>query len=69
MEQERYCFAYIAYEGIYCYLLTILDAYTKKVLPYVISDSLEVDFVLETVNKLVKEHGIEMSTETLLHSD
>ena len=30
---------------------------------------LEVDFVLETVKKLIKNHGIEMPKETLIHSD
>lgn len=60
---------YIPYNGTFCYLSTILDAYTKQILSYILSDSLEVDFVLETVNKLVKSHGIELSTETLIHSD
>lgn len=60
---------YIPYNGTFCYLSTILDAYTKQILSYVLSDSLEVDFVLETVNKLVKNHGIELSKETLIHSD
>ena len=60
---------YIPYNGTFCYLSTILDAYTKQVLSYVLSDSLEVDFVLETVNKLVKDHGIELGRETLIHSD
>lgn len=60
---------YIPYNGTFCYLSTILDAYTKQILSYVLSDSLEVDFVLETVEKLVKAHGIELSTETLIHSD
>ena len=60
---------YITYNGTFCYLSTILDAYTKQILSYVLSDSLEVDFVLETVNKLVKSYGIELSTETLIHSD
>lgn len=60
---------YIPYNGTFCYLSTILDAYTKQILSYVLSDSLEVDFVLETVNKLVKSCGIELSTETLIHSD
>lgn len=60
---------YIPYNGTFCYLSTILDAYTKQILSYVLSDSLEVDFVLETVNKLVENYGIELSTETLIHSD
>ena len=60
---------YIPYNGTFAYLSTILDAYTKQILSYVLSDSLEVEFVLETVQKLIKEHGIELSKETLIHSD
>lgn len=60
---------YIPYNGKFCYLSTILDAYTKQILSYVLSDSLELDFVLETVDKLVKNHRVELSTETLIHSD
>ena len=33
------------------------------------SESLEVDFVLETVNLLVKNHGVSLNRETLIHSD
>ena len=60
---------YIPYNGTFAYLSTILDAYTRQVLSYALSDSLEVDFVLETVNRLVKNHGIELTKETLIHSD
>ena len=60
---------YIPYNGTFAYLSTILDAYTRQVLSYVLSDSLEVDFVLETVEKLVRDHGIELTKETLIHSD
>ena len=60
---------YIPYNGKFAYLSTVLDAYTKQILSYVLSDSLEVDFVLETVNKLIKNHGIELTKETLVHSD
>lgn len=42
---------------------------TKQILSYVLSDSLEVDFVLETVEKLIREHGVELTKETLIHSD
>ena len=52
-----------------CYLSTILDAYTKQVLAYVVSDSLDVDFVLETVNILVTNHGVSLQAETLINSD
>lgn len=39
---------YIPYNGTFCYLSTVIDAYTKQVLSYVLSESLEVDFVLRT---------------------
>ena len=60
---------YIPYCGIFCYLSVIKDAYTKQVLSYVLSESLEVDFVLITVKLLVKNHGISLDAETIIHSD
>ena len=60
---------YIPYNGKFAYLSTILDAYTKQILSYVLSDSLEVDFVLETVERLIKQHGVELNKDTLIHSD
>lgn len=60
---------YIPYNGKFCYLSTILDACTKQILAYVLSDSLEVDFVLETVNILIEKHGVDITTETIIHSD
>lgn len=51
------------------YLSTILDAFTKQILAYVLSTSLEVDFVLETVNILIRDHGVSLTKETLIHSD
>ena len=61
--------AYIPLNGAFCYLSTILDGCTKQVLSYVLSESLEVDFVLETVEKMVHQHGISLKKETILHSD
>lgn len=60
---------YLPYNGKFAYLSTILDAYTKQILSYVISDSLEVDFVLETVNQLVEKEGVSLTQETIIHSD
>ena len=60
---------YLPYNGTFAYLSTILDAFTKQILSYVLSDSLEVDFVLETVNKLIEEHGVSLHAETIVHSD
>lgn len=48
---------------------TIIDACTKELLAWVLSPSLEVDFVLETVNQLIEKHGISLTAETLIHSD
>jgi len=60
---------YIPYNGVFSYLSTILDAFTKQILSYVLSDSLEVDFVLETVNRVVKTHELSLASNTLIHSD
>ncbi len=60
---------YIPYNGTFAYLSTILDAYTKQILPYVLSGSLEVDFVLGTVNKLMRNHGVSLTQRTIIHSD
>ena len=52
-----------------CYMSTIIDACTKELLSWVLSESLEIDFVLETVKQLIEKHGTDLSTETLIHSD
>ncbi len=48
---------------------TIIDACTKELLAWVLSESLEIDFVLKTVEDAIAKHGIEMNTETMIHSD
>ncbi len=53
----------------FSYLSVIMDAYTKEVLAWVCSTSLEVDFVLETVCQLLEKHGDELETDALIHSD
>ena len=60
---------YIPLNKDFCYLSVILDAFTMQVLAYQLSDSLEVDFVLDTVNQLVLLHGETISAETMIHSD
>ena len=60
---------YIPYDGKFCYLSTILDACTKQILSYVLSESLELDFVLKSVEQLIERHGVSLHTETLIHSD
>ena len=60
---------YISYKETFAYLSTIIDAYTKQVLAYRLSDNLKIDFVLETINQLIKDHGITIDHETIVHSD
>lgn len=51
------------------YLSTIKDGFTNEILSYVVSDSLELDFVLQTIHQLMEKHGITLSNQTLIHSD
>lgn len=51
------------------YLSTIKDAYTKEILAWVLSDNMEEDFILETINQLIKNHNDELNTDALVHSD
>lgn len=61
---------YLFYRGNnVCYLSTILDAYTHQILAYRLSSSLEVQFVLDTVDDLIKNHGWHLDSETIVHSD
>lgn len=60
---------YLPYNGTFAYLSTILDAFTKEILSYVVSPSLEVDFVLKTVQQLMDYHSLELRTESIIHSD
>ena len=52
-----------------CYMCTFIDACTKELLAWTLSISLEVDFVLEAANLLIKNHGVSLTAETLIHSD
>mgnify|MGYP000865796496 CR=1 FL=1 len=56
-------------ESKFSYLSVIMDAFTKEVLAHVISTSFEVDFVLQTVQMLKDNHGSELKTDVLIHSD
>lgn len=60
---------YVPLQQGFCYLSVIIDACTMEVLSYQLSDSLRVDFVLETVNELLIHHREELQTDVLLHSD
>jgi transposase InsO family protein len=56
-------------DGEFSYLCTILDAFTKQILSYALSFMLEEDFVLTAVSRLLENHRIELSAQTLIHSD
>lgn len=60
---------YIPYHGTFCYLSTILDAYTHEILSYQLSQTLRVDFVIETVDELIEKHSCTLDNETIIHSD
>lgn len=60
---------YIRLNDGFIYLSVIIDAYTKEVLSYALSESLEVDFVLQTINLLTEHHGEILSADTIIHSD
>ena len=60
---------YIRLKESFIYLSVIKDAFTMQVLSYQLSESLEVDFVLETVRKLMRNHLYSLDAETILHSD
>lgn len=51
------------------YLSVIKDAFTKQILSYRLSLSLEEDFVLDTVNDLFENHKEDIHTDALIHSD
>jgi transposase InsO family protein len=52
-----------------CYMSTVIDGCTKELLAWELSESLEIDFVLETVETLIRDHGISLTSDTLIHSD
>ena len=60
---------YIFYDKGVCYLSTILDAFTREILAYELSENLEVSFVLKTVAELVEKHGCTLDDTTIVHSD
>ena len=60
---------YIFYDKGVCYLSVILDAFTREILAYELSQNLMVDFVLRTVDDLIDEHGSTLDDTTIVHSD
>ena len=60
---------YVFYDTGVCYLSTILDAFTREILAYELSENLEVAFVLKTVASLVERYGSTLDDTTIVHSD
>lgn len=61
---------YIKYgNGKRAYLSTIKDATTKKILAWQLSSTLELDFVIDTVNQLLENYHGELHMGIILHSD
>jgi len=56
-------------DGCFSYLSAIKDAGSGEILAHVVSDCLEEDFVLKTIELLMQNHGSELKTDCLLHSD
>ena len=60
---------YLRLKQKHVYLSVIKDAYTMQILAYQLSESLEIDFVLETIKSLMRNHLYEMNAEVWIHSD
>lgn len=60
---------YLFYREGVCYLSTILDACTREILAYQLSDNLRVDFVIDTIDQLIREYGCTLDDSTMVHSD
>ena len=60
---------YVPYSGMFTYLSTIIDAFTKQILSYVLSGSLEVEIRKGNCKHTCQGHGVSLQGETLIHSD
>ena len=60
---------YIRFKQSFVYLSVIKDAFTRQILSYKLSESLEVEFVLQTIESLIENHGGELDDEVWIHSD
>ena len=61
--------SYGKYEQKRAYLATVKDAYTNEILAYNLGNGMEVDTVLTMVENLLRDYGISLHKETILHSD
>ena len=61
---------YLIYNnGKRAYLSTIKDAKTNEILAYALSESLEMSIVEQTIEMLIKKHGLSLTSKTIIHSD
>lgn len=60
---------YIPFHKEFVYLSVIIDAYTEQVMSYVLSNSLEVDFVLLTVQQMYDKYADTIDATAIIHSD
>ena len=56
-------------DRIKAFLSVIKDAFTKQILAYKLSTSLEEDFVLDTIHSLFENHKDDIHCDALIHSD
>ena len=62
-------YLYYSKERKLVYLSTIKDSVTREILSWELSESLDVEFVLKTVNKLYLENKVPITQQTIIHSD
>tara|TARA_R110002072_G_scaffold20333_1_gene74020 strand:+ start:475 stop:1317 length:843 start_codon:yes stop_codon:yes gene_type:complete len=60
---------YLATRTGWLYLAVVIDAYSKRVLGWAFSDSLETGFVIEALRMAIGRRGGRCATGLLLHSD
>ena len=61
---------YLKYiKGQTAYLSTILDRTTNEILAFQLSSHLKIDFVLQTLNQLQENPTVQLTKETIIHSD
>ncbi|MFR3995632.1 MULTISPECIES: IS3 family transposase [Turicibacter] len=61
---------YLQYEKTQtAYLSTILDAATNEVIAYQLRSHLKIDLVLETLEHLIFHSNIQLTKQTVIHSD
>ncbi len=60
---------YIPFRGKYVYLSTVKDSVTNEILTYHLSQSLKIDIVLDTLDKLKKSCHDKFQSNAYIHSD